>query len=283
MSLSSILQDPTSFRIALLTLLAILVLVAYFAFRLRGRGPKVKSSPGPILLHLDQESPSLPSETTHDSKDHEAPAAPPEISTARLEVPVAQQEVPAAPPEIPIARLEIPAAPPEVPAGPLEVPAFHTPATRTTLFVDIMRGVLILLAVVVALGFALLIIPQGSVDRFSAYLQSRSTNEPFYEKIAFLYLGDEVRDDEFEISGAVRNITTEPIEQLDAVLRLYSASGELLETAVVRMDKDKIAPDEVAQFHLVYPHYDRRFGSYAVEFKLRQGGFVPYKDMRGTK
>ena len=101
--------------------------------------------------------------------------------------------------------------------------------------------------------------------------------------IAFLYLGHEIQNDEFHIRGVVRNITTEPIEKLDAVVRLYSHNRELLETDIVRMDKETIEPDEVAQFELVYPNYQSEFSSYSVEFKLRQGAFVPYKDMRGLQ
>jgi hypothetical protein len=52
---------------------------------------------------------------------------------------------------------------------------------------------------------------------------------------------------------------------------------------VVRMNKETIAPDEVAQFELVYPNYKGDFASYSVEFKLRQGPLVRYKDMRGTR
>ena len=56
-----------------------------------------------------------------------------------------------------------------------------------------------------------------------------------------------------------------------------------METTVVRMSKETIAPDEVAQFELVYPNYRSEFASYSVEFKLRQGAIVRYKDMRGTR
>jgi hypothetical protein len=103
------------------------------------------------------------------------------------------------------------------------------------------------------------------------------------EKIAFLYLGDEVKDNEFHIRGAVRNITTTPIEQLDAAIRLFDHNENVLETTIVRMNKETIAPDEVAQFELVYPNYKMEFSKYSVEFKLRDGGLVNYKDMRATR
>jgi hypothetical protein len=46
------------------------------------------------------------------------------------------------------------------------------------------------------------------------------------------------------------------------------------------MSKETIDPGAIAQFELVYPKYEAEFGSYSVEFKLRQGAVVPYKDMR---
>ena len=46
------------------------------------------------------------------------------------------------------------------------------------------------------------------------------------------------------------------------------------------MNKDIIGPGEIAQFELVYPNYKMEFARYAVEFKLRNGDVVPYKDMR---
>jgi len=49
------------------------------------------------------------------------------------------------------------------------------------------------------------------------------------------------------------------------------------------MDKESFAPDETAEFHLVYLNYDMQFSRYAVDFKLRQGNLVPYKDMRGSR
>ena len=63
-------------------------------------------------------------------------------------------------------------------------------------------------------------------------------------------------------------------------VRLYAADGSLLETAVVRMDTEVIAPDATSSFHLTYPDYTGQFGSYSVDFKLRQGDSLPYKDMR---
>lgn len=102
-------------------------------------------------------------------------------------------------------------------------------------------------------------------------------------EVAFLYLGHQIRVNRFHIRGVVRNITPEPIEQLDATIRLYARNRELLETAIVRMDKDTIAPNQIARFELVYPDYRSEFSSYSVEFKLRNGKVIPYRDLRESK
>lgn len=141
---------------------------------------------------------------------------------------------------------------------------------------------LILLGIVVAAGFVLILLPQATTDNFVEDLRSRS-GASGREMIAFLYLGHEVQNGAFHIRGVVRNITTAPIEQLDAAIRLYSNNRELLETAVVRMNKETIDPDAIARFEMVYPDYQSEFSSYSVEFKLRRGAIVPYKDMRGLQ
>lgn len=168
------------------------------------------------------------------------------------------------------------------PPSPPKTPAFATLQGRPWIITDLLRALLILLSLVVAAGFILILLPQPAVDRMAKDLQSRRGASQ-QEIIAFLYMGDEIKNNEFHIRGVVRNITTEPIEQLDAAVRLYSHDGSILETAVVRMSKEIIAPDEIAQFELVYPNYQSEFGSYSVEFKLRQGAFVHYKDMRGMR
>jgi len=103
------------------------------------------------------------------------------------------------------------------------------------------------------------------------------------DKIALLYLGDETKGKDFQVRGIVRNISNETVENLDATVRLYSPENILLETVVVRMDHDSILPDAIADFRLVYPNYAGQFGSYSVDFKLRQGEAVFYKDRRGTR
>jgi hypothetical protein len=163
---------------------------------------------------------------------------------------------------------------------PRQAPALQTLPQRSSLIFDILRILLIVLTLVVAAGFTLILMSESTTDRFVEDLRTRS-NASSQQMIAFLYLGHEIQNEEFHIRGVVRNITTEPIEQLDAAVRLYSNDRELIETAVVRMNKEIIDPDEIAQFELVYPNYQSEFSSYSVEFKLRRGEFVNYKDMRG--
>jgi hypothetical protein len=163
-----------------------------------------------------------------------------------------------------------------------EAPVIANLRNRPGLLYDLLRLFLILLSLVVAAGFALILLQQPTVDKMAQDLQARRGIGQ-QEKIALLYLGDEIKDDSFHIRGAVRNISTTPLEQLDAAVRLYSHDGSILETTVLRMNKETIVPDEVAQFELVYPNYKMEFAKYSVEFKLRDGGMVFYKDMRATR
>ncbi len=164
-------------------------------------------------------------------------------------------------------------------------PTFQTSVLepRDSVLTTVLRAALIVLALVVAAGFILVLLPQRSVDRASEALRSRNSAVPAQEKIAFLYLGDEIKGKEFHIRGVVRNIMTTPLEKLDANVRLYSPDNRLLETRVVRMDVETIAPDAIAQFNLTFPDYAGQFGSYSVDFTLRDGEPVPYKDMRGSR
>jgi hypothetical protein len=165
---------------------------------------------------------------------------------------------------------------------PPEVPAFVTIQRKPWLVGDLLRVLLVILSLIVAVGFILIILPQPTIDRMTRDLQARhEASQP--EKVALLYLGDEARDSEFRIRGAVRNIATDPLEQLDSAVRLYAHDGTILETTVVRMNKESIAPDEIALFELVYPNYKNDVLKYSVEFKLRDGALVPYKDMRTTR
>jgi hypothetical protein len=177
---------------------------------------------------------------------------------------------------------ETPPADAGTPGQPPEPPAFTSLPKHPSLFGDLLRLLLIILSLVVAAGFVLILLPQPTVDRMTRDLQARNGKDQ-QEKVAFLYLGDEIKDNEFHIRGVVRNITTAPIEGLDAAVRLYGHDGNALETTIVRMNKETIGPDEVAQFELVYPNYKNEIMKYSVEFKLRDGPLVPYKDMRNAK
>ncbi len=216
----------------------------YFASRsaTRKREAGLQKAKGPLLLlHLDKTTPAPVSE----SPSAEAP----EDATA------AAQEPPA--------------------------PFFPTLQRRPWMLMDFLRALLVILSLVVAAGFALILLPQPAIDKMTEDLQSRHGAR--LDQIGLLYLGDEIRDGAFHIRGVVRNITVEPIEQLDAAVRFFSPDGTILETTVVRMDKETIAPDETSQFELVYPNYQMEFASYAVEFKLRQGAIVSHKDMRAAR
>jgi hypothetical protein len=161
----------------------------------------------------------------------------------------------------------------------LAAPTFVTLEKRHWVLGDVVRVILILLGLAVAGALTIVILPQPMTDRIIRKLEARhSASNP--EQIGFLYLGDETAGNEFRVRGVVRNIAARPIDQLDAIIRLYSNNRTLLETAVVRMSRETIDPGAIAQFELVYPEYSSAFGSYSVEFKLRQGSVMPYKDMR---
>ncbi|GEM_PF-3338491 len=187
------------------------------------------------------------------------------------------------------AGMESPEAAGPLPAGPAasaeaptsaELPFAAEPAVG----VRILQGALVVLACVVAAGFLLILLPEKTIDTWAEALRLRAASPAVQEEpIALLYLGDEIAGKEFHIRGVVRNVSTRPIEKLDAVIRLYAADGMLVETAVVRMDAETIAPDATATFHLVYPDYQGQFTSYAADFKLRQGDPVRFKDMRGAR
>jgi hypothetical protein len=168
----------------------------------------------------------------------------------------------------------------EIDASPgTSAPTFSSVQKPSGLSTDLFRALLIVLALVVAAGFMLILLPGNVVDRVTDNLRARYAL-PRQDMIALLYLGDEITEGSFRIRGVIRNITTSPIEHLDAVIRLYSPDGKLLETVIVRTDRETISPDEIAYLELSYPDYRIEFGKYAVEFKLRNGETVLYKDMR---
>ena len=142
---------------------------------------------------------------------------------------------------------------------------------------------LVLLAVAVGAGLALVALPDGTIYQLTQNLQASKAAGLPPDRLALLYLGDEPKGKDLRIRGIVRNISGDPIEKLDAVVRLYSPENVLLETAVLRMDQEYIAPDAIAEFDLFYPNFSGQFGSYSVDFKFRQGETVGYKDRRGTR
>lgn len=144
---------------------------------------------------------------------------------------------------------------------------------------DLLRAFLIVLSILAAAAVALILLPQRTIDTIVHQLQSRHAS-PVQERIALLYLGDEVEDGKFRIRGVVKNITTTPIEQMDATVCLYARDGAATETVLVQLDKEALAPDEIARLDLVIPNYKMDIFRYAVEFKLRDGSKISYKDMR---
>jgi hypothetical protein len=156
----------------------------------------------------------------------------------------------------------------------------HSVRPGSPIWREVLRFVLILLAFCVAAGLVVVVVPQSTIDRWSQNLRLRHPETLAQERISLLFLGDETKGKEFHIRGVVRNISTEPIEKLDATVRLYAPDGSQIETLIVRMDTEQIAPDATSSFHLVYPDYNGQFASYSVDFKLRQGDVLPYKDMR---
>ncbi len=161
-------------------------------------------------------------------------------------------------------------------------PTFEILGRRPGFGWDLLRAALIVLTLVVAAGFILVVLPQSTVDALAAKLEARH-GAAQQEQIALLYLGDDMNGSDFRIRGLIRNISIAPIEHLDAAVRFYAHDGTILETTVVRMNKETIDPNETAQLELVYPNYKMDFGSYSVDFKLRDGKSVDYKDMRPPK
>jgi hypothetical protein len=143
----------------------------------------------------------------------------------------------------------------------------------------IFRAFLLVLSIILAAALTLILLPQQSVDAVAHKLQSRHV-QPVQERIALLYLGDAIEDGKFRIRGVVKNITPDPIERLDATIRFYARDGSTAETVLVRLDKEILAPDDIARLDLVIPNYKMDISAYAVEFKLREGLKLSYKDMR---
>jgi hypothetical protein len=179
--------------------------------------------------------------------------------------------------ENPAPLLEDPISVNESQAG--QTPSFAILPKPSGIWMDIGRVLVILISLLVAAVCTMILLPQHTIDKISQQFQSRQVRA-IPERIALLYLDDEMNDGQFRIRGVVRNITTIPIEQLDATVRFYAKDGAAVETVLVRLDKDLISPNEIARLDLVIPNYKMNFSGYSVEFKLREGLEISYKDMR---
>ena len=144
---------------------------------------------------------------------------------------------------------------------------------------DVFRALIIIIGIIALSGIALVLLPQNTVEKIAARIE-RHRGSVEHEKIALVYLAEESANGAFHLRGVIRNISAAQTERVDAVVRLYSRNRELLETVVVRLDKDIIEPNDFARFEMTVPEYVDGFAGYAVEFKLREGGVLPYKDMR---
>jgi hypothetical protein len=248
--LAADLSKPRAFLLGLITLFVIYFVYRFFAVRAARRksgGPPAAPVPRAASPKAMQKGPVLL------KLDSPAQGTPPTLSTE-------SPGISAAAPKTPLHSLERPPSPAS----------------------DLFHAVLVILAIVVAVGFGLVIVPQATFNNMAQSLQERRAGVQ-KEQLAFLYLGDEVKDKEFHIRGVVRNITDQQLEKIDAAVRLYAIDGRLLQTAVVRMDKESIAPDETSEFHMVYPNYDQDIGSYSVDFVTRDGASVNYQDMRAAR
>jgi hypothetical protein len=148
---------------------------------------------------------------------------------------------------------------------------------KSGVLTDICRALILIAGFIALSGVALVILPYSAIEKIAARIEGRGGEQ---EKIALLYLTDEFTGSAFRIRGVVRNISAAPAERIDAVVRLYDGKRSLLETVIVRLDKDILAPDDFARLELTVPEHTEGFAGYAVEFKLREGGVIPYIDMR---
>lgn len=144
---------------------------------------------------------------------------------------------------------------------------------------DLCRAFILIAGFIALSCLTLVILPQSAVNTIAALIENHGAGGE-HEKIALLYLADEFTDGVFHIRGVVRNISDDPAERIDAVVRLYNNARTLLETVVVRLDKDVLAPNDFARLELTVPGHTEGFAGYAVEFKQREGGGIPYKDLR---
>jgi hypothetical protein len=161
----------------------------------------------------------------------------------------------------------------------MQAPSFKTLQRPFGIWIDLLRAFLIVLSIIIAATSTLILLPQQTIDKIAHQLQSRHARS-VHEQIALLYLGDALEDGKFRIRGVIKNITPTPIERLDATVRFIAQDGNTSETVLVRLDKENLAPNELARLDLVIPNYKMDISGYTVEFKLREGSKISYKDMR---
>jgi hypothetical protein len=161
----------------------------------------------------------------------------------------------------------------------LQTPSFIALQKPFGIWTDLFRALLIAISLIVTAALILILLPQQTIDKISYRLQSRHVR-PVQEPIALLYLGDEIKAGQFRIRGVIKNIASTPMERLDATIRFYDRNRATVETVLVRLDQEIIAPNKIARLELVIPNYKMDFFGYTVEFKLREGSKISYKDMR---
>jgi hypothetical protein len=160
-----------------------------------------------------------------------------------------------------------------------QAPSFTTLQRHSGIWIDLLRAFLLTISIITAVALTLILLPQHTIDTIAIKLKARHVS-PAQERIALLYLGDAIEDGRFRIRSVVKNITPDPIERLDATVRFYARDGAMTETVLVRLDKEILAPNDIARLDLVIPNYKMNISAYAVEFKLREGLKLNYKDMR---
>jgi hypothetical protein len=156
---------------------------------------------------------------------------------------------------------------------------FSTPQKPSGIWLDLLRGVLLILSLLIIAAVTLVLLPQRALDTIVHQFESRHSS-PIQERIALLYLGDEIENGSFRIRGVVKNIAAGPIEKMDAAVRLYDREGSATKTVLIRLDKEVIDPGAIARLDLVIPNYKMDISGYAVEFQLRDGEKISYKDLR---
>ena len=160
--------------------------------------------------------------------------------------------------------------------------SYAAPLKRPFILNGFVQTILLILSVVVAIALILTVMPEGTFNGMTQNLEARNAATG-QAVIGLLALGDQIKDNEFQVGGEIRNISSARIEKLDASVRFYGHDGNVLETTIARMDKEVIAPDETASFNLVHSNYQNEYARFSVEFKFRQGDKAAYKDMRKTQ